>query len=118
MCSICFEENNEKIMFSKIYSYECFYTDCPCNLPIHKSCLDVWSKINKKCFLCKKDYKRVEVSIENFYTFEVFCFSLLIQVNLVLYQNDIFKFFQVLIHWAVLFITFYNIYIIVNLFIE
>lgn len=53
-CFICYENQTEsKLNTISLRSELNYIKDCTCNGWIHKKCLDIWYKKNKKCPICR-----------------------------------------------------------------
>ena len=107
MCSICLEENDQKYIHTKGYTFieeeECYSIECNCNICLHEECLISWIKKTKKCPICveplinKKIRDKIRDDLRNelkeLYLFEILIILILIQIHCFLFQLNPYKMF-------------------------
>jgi len=101
MCSICLEENDQKYIYSKGYTFSkekiCYSIQCKCNIYVHEECLILWTNRKNTCPICihtipqltNDDFEnKVIDELKELYLFEILIILILIQVNCILFQSN------------------------------
>ena len=98
MCSICLEENDQKHIFTKGYTFikekECYSIQCKCNIYIHDDCMRKWLNNQLTCPICVQPLKNNKIrqeirdELKELYLFEILIILILIQINCILHQSN------------------------------
>lgn len=87
MCAICLEENDQKHIFTKGYTFikeeECYSIRCDCNIYIHDECMRLWLEKQLTCPICIEPLKnnKIRDELKELYLFEIFIILILIQIQ-------------------------------------
>ena len=120
MCSICLEENDQKYIFTKGYTFckekICYSIKCECNIYIHEECLKLWLNTKNTCPICIQTIQplqsndienKIKNELNELYLFEILIILILIQLNCVLFQSNHCKIIMCLVLIGILSMLFF-----------
>jgi len=95
MCSICLEDNNQKYIHTKGYTFtqgeECYSIRCECNIYIHEECLKKCIEKRKACPICVRPLRNNTDELKEFYFIEIFIMFVLVQLNCIMFHSHPYK---------------------------